>query len=181
VYKVRIHGRGGQGSKLASKIIGSAAFLEGYDVQDFARYGAERRGAPVEAFVRMDKEKILERGYIPDPDAVIVLDDTLLDAVDVTAGLRKGGTVLINSKRKSFPKLKKFKVITLDAKSIAMATIGKPVYNTAMIGAFAKTTGLIDFEHIRHALEHEVGKRVGKKAISKNMLAVRRAYKEVGA
>lgn len=178
---MRIHGRGGQGSKLASKIIGSAAFLEGYEVQDFARYGAERRGAPVEAFVRMDKEKILERGYIPDPDVVIVLDDTLLDAVDVTAGLRKGGIILINSKRKSFPKLKKFKIVTLDARAIAMETIGKPIYNTAMIGAFAKATGLIDFEHIRHALEHEVGKRVGKKAISKNMLAVRRAYKEVVA
>ena len=89
MYKIRIHGRGGQGAKLAAKIIGSAAFLEGYEVQDFSLYGAERRGSPVTAFVRVDNEKIFERGYIQDPDCVIMLDETLLGIVDVTEGLKK--------------------------------------------------------------------------------------------
>lgn len=177
MYKIRIHGRGGQGGKLASKIIGSAAFLEGNEVQDFARYGAERRGAPVEAFVRIDEEKILERGYIADPDCVIVLDDTLIDIVDVTSGLQKGGIILINSK-KQFPQFEKkgFKVETIDASSIAMKHLGKPMYNTAMIGAFAKLTDLVDFQHIKIALEHEIGKKVGKDFIQKNMDAVHEAY-----
>lgn len=179
MYKIRIHGRGGQGGKLASKIIGSAAFLEGYEVQDFARYGAERRGAPVEAFVRIDNKEILERGYISDPDCVIVLDDSLLDIVDVTSGLKKGGLLIINSKKKKFPKFEKkgFKVVTVDATEIAMKHLGKPIYNTAMIGAFAGITKLIDFEHVKKALEHEIGKKVGKEFIKKNMDAVHEAFK----
>jgi 2-oxoacid:acceptor oxidoreductase gamma subunit (pyruvate/2-ketoisovalerate family) len=177
MYKIRIHGRGGQGGKLASKIIGSAAFLEGYEVQDFARYGAERRGAPVEAFVRIDKEEILERGYIADPDIVIVLDDTLLEVIDVAKGLAKGGLIIINSKKRTFPKLKRFRVIAVDATSIALAALGKPIYNTAMIGAFAKATGLIDFEHIKKALQHEIGKKVGKDVIRENMQAVKETFK----
>lgn len=180
MYKIRIHGRGGQGGKLASKIIGSAAFIEGKEVQDFARYGAERRGSPVESFVRIDDEEILERGYIGDPDCVIVLDDTLLDIVDVTKGLKKGGVIIINSKRK-FRKFEKkgFKVVTVDASEIAMKHLGKPMYNTAMIGAFASVTDIIDFEHIKKALEHEIGKKVGKAFIKKNMKAVHEAHDAV--
>ncbi|MCD6414411.1 MAG: 2-oxoacid:acceptor oxidoreductase family protein [Candidatus Diapherotrites archaeon] len=181
MYKIRIHGRGGQGGKLASKIIGSAAFLGGHEVQDFARYGAERRGAPVESFVRIDDKEILERGYISDPDCVIVLDESLLDIVDVTAGLKKGGLLIINSKKKRIPKLEKkgFKVVTVDATEIAIKHLGKPIYNTAMIGAFAGLTKLVDSEHIEKALEHEIGKKVGMEFIRKNMDVVHEAFKTV--
>ena len=182
MYKIRIQGRGGQGSKLASKIIGGAAFLEGNYVQDFARYGAERRGSPVEAFVRIDKEKILERGYISDPDCVIVLDYTLIGIVDVTVGLRKGGLLIINSTKK-FPKFKKkgFRVVTIDATSIAIKHLGKPMYNTAMIGAFASLTDLVDFENIKTSLKHEIGKKVGEDFIEKNMDAVHEAFEKAEA
>jgi 2-oxoacid:acceptor oxidoreductase gamma subunit (pyruvate/2-ketoisovalerate family) len=182
MYKIRIHGRGGQGGKLAATIIGSAAFMQGHEVQDFARYGSERRGSPVEAFVRIDDEKILERGYIADPDCVMVLDETLISIVDVTAGLKPRGLIIINSKKR-FPQLEErgFRVATVDATSIALKHLGKPMYNTAMVGAFAKLTKRVDFEHIKNALEHEIGKKVGKDFIKKNMDAVHEAYEQAGA
>ncbi|MBN3036926.1 MAG: 2-oxoacid:acceptor oxidoreductase family protein [Candidatus Diapherotrites archaeon] len=178
MYKIRIHGRGGQGGKAASKILGAALYLEGYEVQDFARYGSERRGAPVEAFVRFDRNPILERGYINDPDCVMVLDESLIGIVDVAAGLKKNGLLIINTPKKpsQFRGFKGFRVVTVDARSIALETVGLPVYNTAMLGAFAKATNLIHFKFVRKALERELGKKLGEKLIEKNMDAVEKTY-----
>jgi len=179
MYKIRIHGRGGQGARLAAKIIGLAAYLEGKNSQAFSLYGAERRGAPVAAFVRIDSKEILERGYIHDPDCVIVLDDTLLDSPELKIhdGLKKGGILLINT-RKRMKEPKEALLFTIDATNIAMQTIGKPIFNTAMLGAFVKITEMVSLDSVRSAICNQIGKR-NKHLVEQNLKAVQRCYNEV--
>src|SRR5574341_1375381 len=99
MLRVRFHGRGGQGAKVASRILGTASFFEGYYVQDFPLYGAERRGAPIAAFTRISKEPILERGVISRPDIAIIIDETLLEdqLAMPLSGLKEGGIVFVNT------------------------------------------------------------------------------------
>src|SRR5574337_1184113 len=99
MLRLRFHGRGGQGAKVASRVLGTAAFLEGYYAQDFPLYGAERRGAPISAFTRISKEPILERGVITEPDIIMIMDETLLDDMQAhpLSGLPDGGIVFVNT------------------------------------------------------------------------------------
>ncbi len=143
MQEVRFHGRGGQGAVTAANILATAAFKEGKHVQAFPIFGTERRGAPVAAFVRMDDKPIRVRYQVYDPDAVVVLDPSLLEAVDVTAGLKEGGTVIINTGRKPEEfKLEGAKVVTVDATTIAvehkLGSAAAPIVNTAILGAYAK-------------------------------------------
>jgi len=176
MYKVRFHGRGGQGIKLAAHILGKAAFLSGYKVQSFAVYGAERRGAPVESFVRMDKKEILERGYIFDPDYVICIDDTL-DMKKVLEGLNPRGKILINTSRYPghFSKIKQ-KVYTVDATRMALETIGLPIPNTAILGAFVKVFDKIPIDTLRKAVESELREEGKEELVEKNEQAVKVCY-----
>ncbi len=178
MYKIRLHGRGGQGIKLAAHILGRAAFLSGYQVQSFAVYGAERRGAPVTSFVRMDKKEILERDYIFDPDYVICIDDTL-DMEKVTEGLKKG-FILINTGKYPghFSPLKQ-KVHTIDATRIALDTLGVPIPNTAILGAFAKIFKKIPLEILKKAVEKELRDEGKAGLVEKNNLAVETCYREM--
>jgi pyruvate ferredoxin oxidoreductase gamma subunit len=174
MYKIRIHGRGGQGAKKAAKIIGLAAFQMGKQVQDFALYGAERRGAPVMSFVRIDDDPILERGYVDDPDVVIVLDRTLLDLVKVADGLNEKGLLLVNSEHEI--KVDTPAVIKhVDATGIALETIGKPIFNTAMLGVLAKFTDVITLDALSKAIEEEFSD-YPEKIIEANKAAVRKCY-----
>ena len=97
MIEIRFHGRGGQGAQIASRILAEACFEEGYDVQAFPYFGVERRGAPVTAFTRMDDRPIRVKSQIYKPDFVIVMDPSLLQAVDVTSGLKEGGLVMVNT------------------------------------------------------------------------------------
>jgi len=174
MYKIRIHGRGGQGAKKAAKIIGQAAFDMGKQVQDFALYGAERRGAPVMSFVRIDENPILERGYIDDPDVVIVLDKALLEIVNVSAGLDENGLLIINSEQE--PVLDTPAVVKhVDATTIALEIIGKPIFNTIMLGALAKFTNIISKDALDRAVEEELSKYPDK-IIKANKDAVKKCY-----
>jgi pyruvate ferredoxin oxidoreductase gamma subunit len=174
MYKIRIHGRGGQGAKKAAKIIGLAAFRSGKQVQDFALYGAERRGAPVMSFVRIDDEPILERGYVDDPDVVIVLDRTLLDIVKVADGLNENGLLIVNSG--CAPKVETAaRVKYIDATQIALETIGKPIFNTAMLGAMTKLTDVITLDALNEAREEELSD-YPEKIITANKAAVKKCY-----
>lgn len=177
MYKVRIHGRGGQGARLAAKIIGMAAYLEGKHAQAFSIYGAERRGAPVAAFVRIDDKEILERGYIHDPDCVIVLDDTLLGPeIGVFNGLKAGSLVLINTKRKiPFKPPKGVEVVPVCATDIALEIFGKPIFNTVMLGPFVRLTGAVKLNSVKDAIFHQIGKRK-KYLVEQNLNAVQRCY-----
>jgi pyruvate ferredoxin oxidoreductase gamma subunit len=152
LYEIRIHGRGGQGVRMTAHILGRAAFLSGLNTQDFAIYGAERRGAPVASFCRISDEDILTRGYIFSPDAVIVLDPTI-GAETAMKGLKENGTAVVDS-GKPLPKFEK--AIFLDATKVAMDTFGKPIPNIAILGAFIKITGLLSLEKLKAAVKEEL-------------------------
>jgi 2-oxoacid:acceptor oxidoreductase gamma subunit (pyruvate/2-ketoisovalerate family) len=164
--ELRIHGRGGQGAVIASKLLASALFLEDRSVQSFPAFGVERRGAPVTAFLRVDDRPILLRCEIQAPDDLIVLDPTLIQAIDVTAGLKPGGTILINSERppEAYPELAaRFRVGTVDASAIAqrhgLGSRTQPIVNTAILGAFAAFSGLVTLDSVCAAIEAEVPMR----------------------
>lgn len=163
VIEIRFHGRGGQGAQIASRILAEAAFEEGYDVQAFPYFGVERRGAPVTAFTKLDKKPIRVKSQIYEPDYVIVLADTLLDAktVDVTAGLKEGGTVIINTKKPIEvvkEKLNGVPVAVVDATSIAienrLGSRSAPIVNTAILGSISKVSGLVKLENIMAAIKN---------------------------
>ena len=158
MLEIRIHGRGGQGAVIASKILACAFFKEGKHVQAFPYFGAERQGAPVTAFVRVDDEEIDLRCQIYHPSHLIVLDYSLPMDVDLTVGLKKNGVILINSARKpeeyNYPP--EYNVFAIDANSIAahyrLGTTSLPIVNSAIIGAFARITNLLWIESVSEAV-----------------------------
>jgi 2-oxoacid:acceptor oxidoreductase gamma subunit (pyruvate/2-ketoisovalerate family) len=167
MHELRIHGRGGQGTVIASKLLAVALFREGHEVQSFPAFGVERRGAPVTAFLRFDDRPIRLRCEITTPDHLIVLDPTLIDAVDVTAGLAEGGTILINTDRDpaSYVELgERFVIATVDASDIAvrhgLGTRSQPIVNTAIVGASLTVFGWFGMEAVEAAIEDEVPVKV---------------------
>ena len=162
MIEIRFHGRGGQGAVIASKILASALFKEGKYAQAFPAFGAERRGAPVMAFTRFDRKAITRRSMVYEPDHVVVLDEPILALVDVTAGLKAGGWILINSPKlpSDFPQYRRYHVATVDANSIAaenrLGTATAPVVNTVILGAFSKATGLVGLKAILEGIQEYV-------------------------
>jgi 2-oxoacid:acceptor oxidoreductase gamma subunit (pyruvate/2-ketoisovalerate family) len=159
VRELRIHGRGGQGAVIASKVLASALFHEGRSVQSFPAFGVERRGAPVTAFLRFSQGPILLRCEITSPHDLIILDPTLIKAIDVTQGLKPGGSILINSDRglDAYPELaSQFRVSLVDASEIArrfgLGSKTQPIVNTAILGAFAADSGLVGLDAICDAI-----------------------------
>ena len=164
--ELRIHGRGGQGAVIASKILASALFLEGKSVQSFPAFGVERRGAPVTAFLRLADGPIQLRCEVSEPDDVIVLDPTLLKAIDVTQGLKPGGSILINSDRppETYAALaKRFKVSVVDASEIArrhgLGSKTQPIVNTAILGAFATSSALMSLDSVCASITEAIPQR----------------------
>ncbi len=182
MIEIRIHGRGGQGAVIASKVLAIAAFREGKFVQSFPSFGVERRGAPVTAFTRVDDHPIRLRCQIYEPDHLIILDPTLLLAIDVTVGLKPGGWIILNSSRHSstFGLPAAYHVATVDASAIAirhrLGPASAPIVNTAILGAFARITGLAGIAALREAVHEAVP--VKQEA---NMAATQEAYDEVQA
>jgi len=180
MIEIRIHGRGGQGAVVASKMLVTAAAREGKKVQAFPFFGAERRGAAVAAFARIDERKIRIHSEVYTPDYVIVLDPVLYKNVPVTAGLKKGGLILLNSPQEpsACPFPSDFQVATVDAGSIALkhklGSRTEPIVNTAILGAFARATGIIGIE----ALAETIREAIPGKA-KENEAAAREAYENV--
>lgn len=175
--ELRIHGRGGQGSVTAAELIAVAAFEGGLNAQAFPAFGVERRGAPVQAFVRFDTAKIRLRSQVYEPDYIIVQDPTLIRDVNVFSGVKPGGIVIVNTEKKpDYPVPEGVRVITIDATTIALETIGLPITNTALMGAFAAASGEIAFEALENALKH----RFSGDLAAKNIEAARRAFSQVG-
>ena len=153
MIEIRFHGRGGQGAVTAANILAIAAFKEGKDVQAFPYFGVERRGAPVTAFTKIDDKPVRIKSQIYEPDYVVVLDSSLLKAVNVTQGLKNGGTVIINADKKPEDiKGVQGKIATVDATAIAvkhgLGSKEAPIVNTAILGAFAKATDVVKLESI---------------------------------
>jgi len=182
VIEIRTHGRGGQGAVIASELLAFAFFKEGKQVQAFPTFGVERRGAPVMAFTRVDSRPIRLRNMIYEPDHLIILDPSLIEATNVTAGLKPGGTILVNSDRpESFFKLpSSFRCLTVDAAGIAVRhNLGSrthPIVNTAVAGAFAAFTGLVGIESTKEAIMELVPSRQ-----QDNAKAAEEAFHQVNA
>ena len=180
MIEIRFHGRGGQGAQVASKVLAVAFFHEGFYVQSFPAFGVERRGAPVMAFLRVDHQFIHLRVNVYEPNHIVVLDPTLISAIDVTSGLKKNGWIIINSHQppEVFSHLKGFRMATVDATSIAirngLGSRTNPIVNTAILGAFSKVTGLVGIDSVALSIREEVP---GKK--NENAKAAREAYNEV--
>jgi 2-oxoisovalerate/pyruvate ferredoxin oxidoreductase gamma subunit len=152
---IRLHGRGGQGAVIASKLLAAALFREGWFVQAFPSFGAERTGAPVTAFLRAAEQRITNHSQIYEPTHVIVLDPLLVTAVDVAAGLRPDGQILVNApdrKDGAFSIPGATRVATCDATAIAirhgLGSRTTPIVNTAMAGAFAALTDLVALDSL---------------------------------
>ncbi|HKJ82387.1 MAG TPA: 2-oxoacid:acceptor oxidoreductase family protein [Mariprofundaceae bacterium] len=156
MIEIRIHGRGGQGNVVAAYLMAAAAFDSGFSSQAFPAFGAERRGAPVVAFVRIDEKPISRRSQVREPAYLIIQDEHLLHEHDLTAGLLPGGGVLINSTRSSealAEELGGLKVVAIPATAMALETVGRPVPNVALLAAFLQLTGLLPQEGLIRALE----------------------------
>lgn len=180
MIELRFHGRGGQGSVIASKILAVALFKEGKHVQAFPVFGVERRGAPVAAFLRMDSKPIFIRCNVYSPDHIVVLDPTLIGAIDLTSGLKEKGSVLINSDKSpdQFPEFKGFKVATVDANLIAikyrLGSRTQPIVNTSILGAFAKFSNLVQLDSVLEAIKESI-----PIAPEKNAEAAHEAYENL--
>ncbi len=185
VFEVRWHARGGQGAVTASRFLAAAALREDKHFQGFPEFGTEREGAPIQAFNRISPSRIYWHENVTRPDAVVVLDPTLLKAIDVTSGLKDGGVLVVNSPeepasvRAQVGAGEAIRVYTLDATKIATECIGRPITNTAMVGALVKVTGLVDYANVRAELESMFSGRFRQSVVQGNLNALDRAYEEV--
>ncbi|MDD5044757.1 MAG: 2-oxoacid:acceptor oxidoreductase family protein [Candidatus Omnitrophica bacterium] len=172
--EIRIHARAGQGAITTATLLGYAYFLQGTYAYAFPHFGAARMGAPMNAFVRVDSEPIRLRSQIYEPDYVIIVDNTLMRGFNCFAGLKDKGVAIINAEAGlELPRVKPTqKVFIVPANSIAQETIGRPLGNTALIGAFAAATGEIKLDTLIEAVKQKFGSR----ALEGNIAAVKRGY-----
>ena len=186
LIEIRWHGRGGQGAKTASLLLADAAFNTGKYIQGFPEYGPERMGAPITAYNRISDAPITIHSNIYEPDYVVVVDDTPLESVDVTAGLKEDGAIVINT-TKNYDYLKnvlngyKGKVYTIDARAISMEALGKYFPNTPMLAAIVKVSGIMDdkafIDDMQGSFKHKFAKK--PEVIEGNRKALEMALKEI--
>ena len=186
LIEIRWHGRGGQGAKTASLLLADAAFNTGKYIQGFPEYGPERMGAPITAYNRISSKPITIHSNIYEPDYVVVVDDTLLESVPVTAGLKTSGAIVINT-TKSADHLKKVLkgyeggIYTIDARKVSMETLGKYFPNTPMLAAIVKVSQIMSDEELINDMKGSFKHKFAKKpeVIDGNMKALEMALKEV--
>ncbi|MHB1413411.1 MAG: 2-oxoacid:acceptor oxidoreductase family protein [Thermoleophilia bacterium] len=184
VTEIRWHARGGQGAVTAAKMTAEVALSQDKYFQAFPEYGPERSGAPIVAFTRISDEPIQIYSAIEHPDYVLVLDPTLLDAVDVTAGTGNGAVVIINSEEDAGALAARAgmegkQVYTVPATRIALETIRRAIPNTPLIGALAKVSGIFPLEGVLDEVKTSLGKKFSDEVVGANLDAVRRGYEEV--
>ena len=184
--EIRWHGRGGQGAKTAALLLADVAFKTGKHVQGFPEYGPERMGAPITAYNRISSDVIRVHSNIYDPDFVAVVDETLLHTVDVTAGLKKEGAIIVNtakSKEEIMPQLNGYegRVVTIDARTISEEALGKYFQNSPMLAAVVATTGVMPKETFLHEMRASYKHKFAKKpeVIDGNMKALEMAFAAV--
>ena len=186
LIEIRWHGRGGQGAKTASLLLADAAFNTGKYIQGFPEYGPERMGAPITAYNRISDTPITIHSNIYEPDYVVVVDDTLLTSVPVTAGLKKEGAIVINTTKTPEQLKEQLKgyegaVYTIDARKVSEETLGKYFPNTPMLAAIVKVTGIMTDEELLADMQNSFKHKFAKKpeVIDGNMKALELALKEV--
>jgi pyruvate ferredoxin oxidoreductase gamma subunit len=179
LIEVRWHGRGGQGIVTVSRLLAEAALMEGKYIQAFPEFGPERSGAPVLGFTRISEEPISLHSQIYEPDVVVVVDPVLLKPA-IARGLVNKGIFVANSPEppktlKNRLHLEEFRVFTVNARRIALDVLGRPIYNTAMLGAFAKASPIVSLESIINCVKARFGGAMSEK----NVEVVKRGYSEV--
>ena len=186
LIEIRWHGRGGQGAKTASLLLADAAFNTGKYIQGFPEYGPERMGAPITAYNRISDNPITIHSNIYEPDYVVVVDDSLLQAVDVTAGLKETGAIVINTTKSAEELKEELKnyngsIYTIDARKISIEALGKYFPNTPMLAAIVKVAGVMSdedlLEDMKSSFQHKFAKK--PEVIEGNMKALELALKEV--
>lgn len=186
MIEIRWHGRGGQGAKTASLLLADAAFNTGKYIQGFPEYGPERMGAPITAYNRISTSPIRLHSNIYEPDYVVVVDDTLLESVDVTAGLKTSGAIIINTTKNATelaPLLKGYEgnVYTIDARKVSEEALGKYFPNTPMLAAIVKVSNIMTEEEFLNDMQGSFKHKFAKKpdVIEGNMKALKLALNEV--
>ncbi len=178
LVEIRWHGRGGQGAVTSAELLARAAINEGKYAQAFPLFGMERRGAPVQAFDRIDPaEPVRVRGEVLEPDVVVVLDPTLLNIINVTAGLKEKGLLLLNTS-KGIEHFEaefgaKYRLASVNATMIARELMGVNIVNTTMLGALLKVVAVVDIESLVGPIEQRF-----ERLAERNINAMRRAYEE---
>lgn len=186
LIEIRWHGRGGQGAKTASLLLADAAFNTGKFIQGFPEYGPERMGAPITAYNRISNTPITIHSNIYEPDYVVIVDDTLLESVDVTAGLKKDGAIIINTTKNAEYLKKVLKgyegdIYTIDARKVSMDTLGKYFPNTPMLAAIVKVSGIMTDQELLDDMQGSFKHKFAKKpeVIEGNMKALEMSLKEL--
>ena len=186
IVEIRWHGRGGQGAKTACMLLADAAFTSGKYVQGFPEYGPERMGAPITAYNRISDTRCDVHSFIYTPDFVVVVDETLLESVDVTAGLRESGAIIINSSQspqalRSQLRGYSGRVCTIDARRISEETLGRNFPNTPMLSAAVKVSGVLEEAKFKQDMEESFHHKFATKpqVVAGNMAALVQAWEEV--
>jgi len=184
MIEIRWHGRGGQGAKTASQFLGEAALDTGKYIQSFPEYGPERAGAPMKAFNRISEEAMTIHSSVTSPDIVVVIDPTLVKAIDVTEGLGDDGILLVNTDKspediRNTTNFKKGKVGTVDATKIALETLKLSMPNMPMLGALLKVNPLVSIDELSERVKAKFLKKIGEQKTNANLEGIKRAYNEV--
>lgn len=185
ILEIRWHGRGGQGTVTAAKVLAEASMAEGKNVQAFPEYGPERMGAPLRAYNRICDKPMTIHCQVTNPAVVAVVDPSLLDSVDVTEGATGDAVFVINTAKEPAELRKKMKlkktqrIYSVDANAISLATIGRVMPNTPMLGAVAKATGVIKLKTLLEDIRASFGKKFSEVIIKNNLDAASKAYEEV--
>lgn len=178
MLEIRFHGRGGTGSVLASRALAKAAFYAGKHAVTFPSFGAERRGAPVIPFVRINEKPIYQRTQIYEPDMIVVLDESLLELIDVAKGLKLDGIGVLNSTKKpeQIKLSKPVKAWVIDANKIACETLGHSITNSVMLGALIRATDIVSLENLEQGILSVFESKLGENVARKNIEATKIAY-----
>ncbi|MBI4833943.1 MAG: 2-oxoacid:acceptor oxidoreductase family protein [Planctomycetes bacterium] len=182
VTEIRWHARGGQGAMLAARTLARVAILQGKYAQGMPEFGPERMGAPIRAYNRVSDNNFSLYCNVVSPDVVVVLDPSLMSVVDVTEGLNKGGTIIINTPKTADEMRKKLKlangskVYTVDATGISIAMLGRPMPNTPMLGAIVKATNVIGLEGLLDDIKHSFGEKFSAKVVEGNLNSIKQGY-----
>lgn len=183
LVEIRLHGRGGQGAKSAAEIFAAAALDEKCYIQAFPDYGPERQGAPMKAYVRISDKPITIHSDITKPGYVVVIDPALLETINVTEGLKDNGMLIANTthSKKELKKALNFngKIYTVDATKISLDCFGKNIPNTPMLGAVAKTIGLVNIKTLEEKLKQKFIHKLGEEGVNKNIKALEQGYDKV--
>ena len=185
IVEIRWHGRGGQGTVTAAKVLADACLSSGRHVQAFPEYGPERAGAPLRAYNRISSKELRMHCPVLQPQIVSVVDATLLDSINVAEGATKDAIFVVNTSkdpkdiRAKLKAQEGQKVYTIDASKIAMDCIGRALPNAPMLGAICKATNLVSLENLLEDVRKSFGKKFAQKIIDGNLEATKRGYAEV--